>query len=648
MKKTIIASLVGLAFTPTVFAADNIKLDDITVKANRFERKDTETTYASEVHTEAQIQASGATTLYDFLAQQTSLNLSANFGNKATPSVNLRGFGGENGYQNVVITVDGQRLNNVDMAPQLLAGIPLGNVERIEISKGSGSVIYGDGATAGAIQIYTKAKSGVSVSTSWGNYGQKNHTASAGIAEEKIDLSVNLAHDSHDGFAKNDASGHHDQFTSNSQSAKLKIKPTDNLRFFVEGTSSRNDIRYVNSLTKAQFKDDPRNVGLNFLGNPSTYTHQSFNSDRWQAGAEFDISPAWRASATHYREDKFSEFINFSSQSSYDYEGNEANVRYTGETLSVIAGVQTFDNVRKNSTNDTSKDNHAYFVSTEYRPTWLVEDLTLSAGARSEKVSYEFNPDVGASLKDNERLSAWDIGANYRLNPQLSVFANYNRAFQAPDVDRFFSTDFLTGITSFNGFIKPIRSKTTNVGLNHIVANNRLKLSAFYAKLDNEIFFDSLTFVNTNFDQSHKYGLEIQDIYSFNQDLSASLIYNYTRAKIDNAAGNAIDHKDLPGVPKHTVVANLNWKFYDHANLNVNHTWRSKAYAFNDLENNFSQKQDNYASTNLALNYQFKNFNFFAAVNNLFEHENSIQVADDAIYPVDFARTWRVGMKADF
>lgn len=648
MKKTIIASLVGLAFTPTVFAADNVALDDITVKANRFERKDTETTYASEVHTEAQIKASGATTLYDFLAQQTSLNISANFGNKATPSVNLRGFGGENGYQNVVMTVDGQRLNNVDLSPQLLAGIPLENIERIEISKGSGSVIYGDGATAGAIQIYTKARSGVSVSTSWGNYGQKNHTISAGIAEEKIDFSVNLAHDSHDGFAKKDVSGHKDQFTSNSQSAKLKIKPTENLRFFVEGTSSRNDIRYVNSLTKSQFNDDPRNVGLNFLGNPTTYTHQSFDSDRWQAGAEFDITPAWRIAATHYREDKFSEFINFASESSYDYEGDEASIRYSGDTFSAIAGVQVFDNVRKSSTNDTSKDNRAYFVSTEYRPTWLIEDLTLSVGARSEKVRYAFNPDTGASLKDSERLSAWDIGANYRLNPQLSVFANYNRAFQAPDIDRFFSTDFFTGITSFNGFIKPMRSKTTNIGLNHVIANNRLKLSAFYANLDNEIFFDSLTFVNTNFDQSHKYGIEIQDTYSVNQDLSASVIYNYTRAKIDNAAGSTFDHKDLPGVPKHTVVANLNWKFYDNANLNVNHTWRSKAYAFNDLENNFSQKQDNYESTNLALNYQFKNFNFFAAVNNLFEHENSIQVADDAIYPVDFARTWRVGMKADF
>jgi iron complex outermembrane receptor protein len=39
---------------------------------------------------------------------------------------------------------------------------------------------------------------------------------------------------------------------------------------------------------------------------------------------------------------------------------------------------------------------------------------------------------------------------------------------------------------------------------------------------------------------------------------------------------------------------------------------------------------------------------FFSSISNLFEHKNSIQIADDAIYPVDFVRTWRVGMKADF
>ncbi|HNV87606.1 MAG TPA: TonB-dependent receptor [Methylotenera sp.] len=653
MKKSTIASLIGLAFTSPVFAAENIQLEDVTVKANRFEHKDTETTYASEIHTAKQIEASGAATLYDYLAQQTSLNLLPNFGNKATPSINLRGYGGENGHQNVVITVDGQRLNNIDLSSQLLAGIPLGNIERIEISKGSGSVIYGDGATAGAIQIYTKAKTGATIVSSLGNFGQKNHYASAGFSNELIDISANLAHDSHDGFSKKDETGYKDQFTSNSQNVKIKIKPTEYLRLFAQATSSRNDTRYVNALIEAEFKDNPRQVTQRPFS--QTYTHQALDTNQWQVGAEYDIAEQWRVSATHFREDKTSEFVNFFSAFKYDYEANELNVRYIGDQLSAIAGIQVYKGDRKNSSNITSKDNKAYFASAEYHPTWLLEGLTLSAGARGEKVRYKFNPDAGQSLNDSEHLSAWDIGANYQINPETSVFANYNRAFQAPDIDRFFAQDFSlfpVVTTTFNGFIKPMRSKTFNLGLNHTLPNNRFKVSAFYANLDNEIYLVPIIFQNTNIDKSHKYGLEIQDHISFTDRLSAGLIYTYTRAIVDKEVVPVflieVKNKDLPGVPKHAVTANLNYKFLDAGNINLSHAWRESTYAFNDFTNNATQKQGHYESTNIAVSYRYKKVQLFAAVNNIFEHENSIQVADDAIYPVDFARTWRVGFKADF
>ena len=627
-------------------AADALNVDEVTVKANRFERKESETTYASEIHTASQIQASGAATLLDFLAQQTSLNVVST--NKATASINLRGYGSENGNQNVVITVDGQRLNNIDGSSQLLAGIPLSNIERIEIVKGSGSVIYGDGATAGAIQIYTKAKTGVTVNTSLGNFGQKNHAVTAGISEQYIDLSVALAHDSHDGFSKQDETGHKDQFTSNSQNAKIKIKPTDYFNFFAEGTSSRNDTRYVNALTKAEFDQDPRQLTKRPFS--QTYTHQALDSDRWQVGAEYDLTEKLTVKATHFREDKTSDFINFFNAFDYNYEGNELNVRYADALFSAIVGFQNFDGDRVATNNVTTKNNAAYFASVEHKAAWLADGLTLSAGLRSEKVDYTFKPNAGQKLSQGDHLTAWDIGANYKLTPEMSVFANYNRAFQAPDIDRFFNTNFFTGVTSFNGFIKPAKVNTFNAGFNHTVENNRLKISAFRADLEDEIYLVPGIFKNTNLDESHKYGLEIQDTFAFSDAVNASLIYNYTRAKIDKENENtgAFSGKDLPGVPKHSVVANLNYRFLGSATLNLNHTYRSKAYAYNDLANNFEQKQDTYQTTNLALSYQYKKVTFYTAVNNIFEKENSIQIEDNALYPVDFVRTWRVGMRADF
>jgi len=646
MKKTIIASLVGLAFTPSAFSAENITLNDVTVKSNRFENKDTETTYASEIHTAKQIETSGASTLYDYLSQQSSLNLGSNYGNKASPSTNLRGYG-QNGYQNIVITVDGQRLNNLDMSPQVLSGIPLGNIERIEISKGSGSVISGDGATAGAVHIYTKAKTGVTASTSWGNFGQKNHYVNAGISEENIDLSASLAHDSHDGFSKKDASGHSDSFTSSVQSVKLKIKPTKNLRFLAEGTSYRNDINYPGSLSKSQFNDNPRQP----KSDTAIYTHQDLDSDQWKIGAEYNITDHLDVKYTHFREDKTSAFT-FSGFAStpriYDYEGNDIAINFQDENLSIAVGYQNFDGDRKTTSDITTKDNEAIWINSEYQPTWLSDALTVSAGVRREKVSYSYKPVSGTHLKQDEKLSAWDIGTNYRFNTNLSAFTNYNFAFQAPDVDRF----FLFG-GGFNSFIKPQRARTMNIGLNHVISSNRLKVALFRTNLDNEIFYEGGTLgsKNSNLDKTYKYGLEVQDTYAINDQLTASITYNYIRAIVDKTTtsnGGEIKNKDLPGVPKHNFIGNLNYRFLNGVNVNVNHVWRSKAYSFNDFQNNLDQKQDNYETTNIAVNYAYKNYTVFAAVNNLFEKVNSIQVMDDAIYPVDFVRTWRIGMKADF
>ncbi len=642
MKRTIIASLIGLTFAPTIFATENIELDDITVKSNRFEHKDTETTYASEIHTAKQIEASGAATLYDYLSQQSSLNVVSNYSNKATPAINLRGYGSENGYQNVVISVDGQRLNNIDMQPALLAAIPLSNIERIEISKGSGSVIYGDGATAGTIQIYTKNKTGVTVSTSFGNYGQENHYINAGIAEQYFDLSANAAHDSYDGFSDKDSSGNKDKFRGDTQNIKLKIKPANDLRFYLEATSSRNDIRYVNALTLAQFQQNPQQAGS---GN---YTHQSFNTDQWRLGGEYDINENIQARVFHYQEHKFSEFISATpSKGDSDYTSNDISLSYQDSNLSTLIGYQNFNGERFSvsafsPTNTTTKKNKAFFAQSEYK----VGDFTLSLGARREQVKYNFAPLSAASEQSSNNINSWDAGVNYKLSPEISTFANYNLAHQAPDIDRLFN--FSGG---FNGFIAPAKAQTINIGLNHVVSNNRFKLTSFYSKLNNEIYLNPVTFVNTNIDESHKYGIEVQDFFKISSALNTSIIYNYTRSIIDSEGGGSFNDKDLPGVPKHSLVANLNYQFLEHATLNLNQTWRSKAFAYNDFANTFSQKQADYLSTNLALSYQYKNLQLFTSINNIFEHRNYIQVSEvtsSGIYPVDFVRTWRIGMKADF
>jgi iron complex outermembrane receptor protein len=70
------------------------------------------------------------------------------------PVLDLRGFG-ETARSNLVIMVDGVRINEGDMGGAAISWIPVDSIERIEVVRGSGAVLHGEGATAGMINIIT-------------------------------------------------------------------------------------------------------------------------------------------------------------------------------------------------------------------------------------------------------------------------------------------------------------------------------------------------------------------------------------------------------------------------------------------------------------------------------------------------------------
>ena len=126
--------------------------------------------------------------------------------------------------------------------------------------------------------------------------------------------------------------------------------------------------------------------------------------------------------------------------------------------------------------------------------------------------------------------------------------------------------------------------------------------------------------------------------------------YSYIRAKIDNEnEGNgAYDGKDLPGVSKHNLTLSLGYSPIKNFETILSHTYKSSAYAYNDFENNFSQKQEAYHSTDLSFNFKKNNVELFAKIQNLFDQKNGLWVQDNAIYPVNFERTFFAGMKVNF
>jgi len=616
MQKNLKIGLIVSAVLVSALGAKDVGV--VSVSSMAFKTTQNEATSGVEVWTKEDIQKSKARDIYEFLNEQTSVVTMPSYGNSYSQIIDLRGYGIANGYENMVIMVDGQRLNNIDMSPQLLSTIPIEHIQKIEIIKGSGSVEYGNGATAGVINIITDTKNQNQLKAYMGNYNTKYGLVSAGYNTNKFIINAMIDSYSTDGIKDDDSK-------SQNKNVGISYFPTNKLEIRVKKYQSDIDVNYPGSLTKDEFNHD--------ITKKKSLTEQKFYSDMTSFGLTYNLSSRVVFDVDYNIQDKTSKYVTYSSKSDYDYKELTSKLKIKQDSLKFLVGFSIFNGSRDGSNNTTSKKNSALFADMNY----LLNNLVVSVGVRKEKIKYKYDPNSGNSLDDSENLNAYNIGLNYKK----TVFVNYNKAYLTPDIDRFFNWG-----GTFNRFIDPQTSKTLNVGFNHFVQNNKFKLTLFRADLTNEIYYNPITWSNTNIDKSHKQGVELFDRYQINKAYYTSINYTYIDAKIDKEG--SYDGNDLPGVSKHNATINLGFDFTKLSAL-LSHKYRSKAYAMNDFGNNFSQKQAEYQSTNVSLKYkQSKNISLFVKAKNIFSHKNALWVRDDAIYPVNYTATYYAGIDAKF
>ena len=128
--------------------------DEVVVSATSIEGTVRTTPHSISVISAADIARSTATSLPELLSREANVNLQT-FGTPKTSSIDIRGMGAT-APNNVLILVDGHRLNENDLSGADLSSIPMAQIQRIEILRGGGAVRYGNGAVAGVVNIITK------------------------------------------------------------------------------------------------------------------------------------------------------------------------------------------------------------------------------------------------------------------------------------------------------------------------------------------------------------------------------------------------------------------------------------------------------------------------------------------------------------
>lgn len=547
----IVAASTG-AVAQSVPATPTTSLAPITVTATRFPESAADLPLGVNVVTAAQIKASGATTVNEAIMKLLGVPGRLDFYGGGDYALDLRAFG-TTADNNQVVVVDGIRVSEADLGGTRLAGIAIDSVERIEVIRGSGAVLYGEGATGGVIAITTKAGRGLArqsqadVYAAAGSFGLRE--ARAGGTLVAGNLSIDAAANWRE--TDNDRAN----FRARTDGASLAAQwSNDWLRVGVRHATDHLDSGLPGALSAAQYEADPHQTN-NPLDSASIRNQRSgvfgeANVGDWQ----FGVDAGWRSKALRSQTSGFA----------YDYDVDAHNValrakhaaKFGALANSVVVGVDRNEwkrNLLGAFGAEANQRATAVYAKDELT---LAGGTRLSAGWRTEGVTKENSNSPGGI---DERPNAWELGVVQPIAGGVSVYARYGRSFRLANVDEF-------GFTTPGLALQTQTSRDAELGARWAHAGGSVEARLYRSALTNEIGYDpnaigpSSAFgfngANVNFDPTRREGLELEltQALASNANLRVNAATRRARFSSGSYAGN-----DVPLTPHHSVSLRADW-----------------------------------------------------------------------------------------
>ena len=175
-----------------VYAATDENLGEVVVTATRLEQPLNQSLASTTVITAQDIRDSQAPDVPTILRNVAGVEVSQNGGIGKSSGVFLRGTNSDD----VLVLVDGVRINSATTGMTSLDQIMLDQVDHIEVVRGNVSSLYGSEAIGGVIQIFTKHGHGApsaNVSAGLGSQGTRRLSTGFGGATGETDFNVQLS-----------------------------------------------------------------------------------------------------------------------------------------------------------------------------------------------------------------------------------------------------------------------------------------------------------------------------------------------------------------------------------------------------------------------------------------------------------------------
>jgi len=588
---------------------------------------------------------SAAKTLPELLSSEVGINTRSLFSHGSSASIDLRGFG-TTATQNTLILLDGRRLNDIDLSSVNFAAILFENIERIEIIRGSGSVLYGDGATGGVINIVTKdprkTKNYTKLGLINGSFDHRELNLSSSYANEYFAATANINSQENDGYRDNN------NFDQNSAQVDLRVPLVGGEVYTKIGVFEQNTRlpghRQVNpaTLTNELVTDRSGSSTLNDWADESTefvtlgYSIDLNDNDslvvdagyrRKRQRSQYDYGFGFGAYS-----DTTLETLSFTPRLMLDKE-------LAGHSADWLLGVDLYlydyNSSRSNFKSNIVKPIHQLDVKQESLAVYgqttveLTDKIFITAGMRVQHVSQQARDDynstaTGASIFDSQAADmnrsdteeSYTLGVKYLFAKHWSVYARLDRSARFGTVDELF--EFNDSFVQVFSELNPQLSRGVEAGLSFDNTWLSSSLSIFYQQLTDEIRFNPTTFQNINLEDTEHEGIELSATARLNDRLSITTGYTYLNAEFTEGVNAS---NTIPLIPEHTYNVSLLTHLPFELKATINWNYVSSSYFANDLTNTFGQKIPSYQTVDLKLSKEIGLLDLALQVNNVLDEE---------------------------
>ena len=548
-------------------------------------------------------------------------------GNEFT--IDLGGFG-EAAASNLVYVIDGVAFKQGDSSEIRISNISLDEVERIEIQRGGSSVLYGEGAVGGVINIIThasglsnKSQNSAKLEAGIGSYGYKDVKASTQYSHDGLRLFASGSKGESDGFRENSA--------SNTDNASLGIQMISDKARIGGSFSNNNEFAQTpGALTMAKYLANRNQANATNL---SLLTFLDSNSKHFGAFSELDFNGIIWRNDIKLRERNYYFLENkggYASTATYTTK-NDTYSTNLSQGLPTSWGNYTYlvglernewTQLRNDSSfgyYDNSADSNSFFLKNEFDITSY--QIRISAGYRKEDMyKGTYGRTSGKLYSTENKVEAWELGVTKSINSSQSVWAKLSRNYRLANLDEIISSYNLSEIINSGTYtetnLNPQTSLDKEIGWHYIYSKGDVNIRLFQSDLKNEIAYYENYYTNINLDPTKRKGvdLSVRQRITNSFDISGFATYKHSNFESGTYAGNA-----LPLSPNKIYSFRSNWEFFSNQRFGVNVVYTGSQQIGSDYTNLYSMPA--YTVTDLSYLYKLSKSEFQIAVKNIFNKD---------------------------